>query len=48
MEYKRPDVGLKNYRKALARLTEFSNLGLGFYTPYAQENSNQSLNVRKW
>jgi len=43
MEYKRPDVGLKIYREALARFTEFSNLRLGVYTPYAHENSNQSL-----
>jgi len=40
MEYKRPDVGLKIYREALA---EFSNLRLGVYTPYAHENSNQSI-----
>jgi len=44
MEYKRPGVGLKIYREALARFTEFSNLRLGVYTPYAHENSNQSLN----
>ena len=31
------------YREALARFTEFSNLRLGVYTPYAHENSNQSL-----
>jgi len=37
MEYKRPDVGLKIYREALA------NLRLGVDTPYAHENSNQSL-----
>jgi len=43
MEYKRPDVDLKIYREALARFTEFSNLRLGVYTPYAHENSNQSL-----
>ena len=43
MEYKRPDVGLKIYREALARFTEFSNLRLCVYTPYAHENSNQSL-----
>ena len=47
MEYKRPDGGLKNYREALARFTEFSNLRLGVYTPYAHENSNQTLN-EKW
>jgi len=29
----------------IARLKEFSNLRLGIYTPYAHENSNQSLNV---
>jgi len=46
MEYKRPNVGLKIYREALARFTEFSNLRLGVYTPYAHENSNQSLNKR--
>ena len=46
MEYKRPDVGLKIYREALARFTEFSNLRLGVYTPYAHEKSNQSLNNR--
>ena len=45
MEYKRPDVGLKIYREALARFTEFSNLRLGVYTPYAHESSNQSLIV---
>jgi len=45
MEYKRPDFGLKIYREALARFTEFSNLRLGVYTPYAHENSNQSLNT---
>jgi len=44
LEYKRSDVGLKIYREALARFTEFSNLRLGVYTPYAHENSNQSLN----
>jgi len=44
MEYKRLDVGLKIYREALARFTEFSNQRLGVYTPYAHENSNQSLN----
>ena len=27
------------------RFTEFSNLRLGVYTPYAHENRNQSLNV---
>jgi len=43
MEYKRPDVALKNYREALGRFTEFSNHRLGVYTPYAHENSNQSL-----
>ena len=43
MEYKRPDVSLKIYREALARFTEFSNQRLGVYTPYAHENSNQSL-----
>ena len=42
MEYKRPDVGLKIYREALARFTEFSNL-LGIYTPYAHEKKIQSL-----
>jgi len=41
MEYKRPDLGLKIYREA--RFTEFSNLRLCVYTPYAHENSNQSL-----
>jgi len=45
MKYKRPDVGLKIYREALARFTEFSNLRLGVYTPYVHENSNQSLNT---
>ena len=35
MEYKRPD--------APALLGKFSNLRLGVYTPYARENSNQSL-----
>jgi len=44
MEYKRPDVGLKIYREALARFTEFSNLRLGIYTPYAHEKRIQSLN----
>jgi len=55
MEYKRPGVGLKIYREALARFTEFSNLRLGVYTPYAHKNSNQSLiigqssdEVRTW
>ena len=43
MEYKRPDVGLKIYREA--RFTEFSNLRLRVYTPYAHQNSNQSLNI---
>jgi len=43
MEYKRPGVGLKIYREALARFTDFSNLRLGVYTPYAHENSKQSL-----
>jgi len=43
MEYKRPDVGLKITREALARFTGFSNLRLCVYTPYAHENSNQSL-----
>ena len=43
MEYKRPDVGLKIYREALARFTEFSNLRLGVYTPYANEKRIQSL-----
>ena len=38
-------VGLKIYREALARFTEFSNIRLGVYTPYAHENSNQSLNI---
>jgi len=33
MEYKRPDVGLKMYREALARV----------YTPYAHEKRIQSL-----
>ena len=37
IEYKRPDVGLKIYREARY------NLRLGVYTPYAHENSNQSL-----
>jgi len=37
MEYKRPDIGLKIYREALARLTEFSNLRLGVFTPYAHK-----------
>ena len=45
MEYKRPNIGLKIYREALARFTEFSNLRLGVCTPYAHENSNQSLSV---
>ena len=44
MEYKHPDVGLKIYREALARFTEFSNLRLGVYTPYAHEKRIQSLN----
>jgi len=44
MEYKRPEVGMKIYREALVRFTEFSNLRLGVYTLYAHENSNQSLN----
>jgi len=43
MEYKRNDGGLKINREALARFTEFSNLRLCVYTPYAHENSNQSL-----
>ena len=43
MEYKRPDIGLKIPWSALALLGEFSNLRLGVYTPYAHENSNQSL-----
>ena len=43
MEYKRPDVGLKIYREALARFAKFSILRLGVYTQYAHENSNQSL-----
>ena len=46
MEYKCTEGGLQNYREALARFTEFSNLHLGFYTPYAHENSNQSLNIQ--
>ena len=37
MEYQRPDGGL------LALLGKFSNQRLGVYTPYAHENSNQSL-----
>jgi len=43
MEYKRTDGGLKINREALARFTEFSNLRLCVYTPYAHENSNQCL-----
>jgi len=39
MEYKRPDVGLKINREPLARFTEFSNLRLGVYTPYAHEKA---------
>ena len=46
MEYKRPDVGLKIYREALARFTEFSNLRLGVYTPYAHEKRIQTLKKR--
>ena len=42
------NVGLKIYREALARFTEFLNLCLGVYTPYAHENSNQSLINNLW
>ena len=47
MEYKRPDVGLKIYREALARFKEFSNPRLGVYTTYAHENSNPTLH-KQW
>ena len=35
IEYKRPHVGLKNYREALALFTEFSNLRMFVYTQWA-------------
>ena len=36
-------ISLKINQEALVRFTEFSNLCLCVYTPYAHKNSNQSL-----
>ena len=35
-----PEVVLKNYRKALAPFTAFSNLRLDVYTPFAHEKKD--------